>query len=189
MRHMTVAGMERVLASVVDNADADEARQGLVYVARHGLPLYGQALLSAWREKTGLYPEALAYAMVRRWLDLPPWDYMSAYIERDDLLLFACALTESVRGIFGALCGINREYYPELKWMSHTLQSFLLQPPDTPGRIQRLFRVPPVEAAESVRCLVEETFDLAERTLPGLELSGPRADFRYARPRVEQPSP
>ncbi|HZO87309.1 MAG TPA: DUF4037 domain-containing protein [Chthonomonadaceae bacterium] len=189
MRHMTVAGMERILASVVDNADANEARQGLVYVVRHGLPLYGQALLAGWRQKTDLYPEALAYEMARRSLDLPPWDYMPLYIQRGDLLLFSCALAEAVQAIFRALCGVNREYYPGLKWMNDTLRSFALQPANTAARLHRLFRVPPGEAAEAVRDLVEETFDLAERTLPGLDLSQHRANFRYTRPVAEAPSP
>jgi hypothetical protein len=185
MRHMTVAGMERVLASVVDSADADEGRQGIVYVARHGLPLYGQTLLDTWRQKTDRYPDALAYEMARRALDLPPWDYMPLYIQRGDLLLFSCALAEAVQAIFRALCGVNREYYPGLKWMNDTLHRFALQPANIAARLHRLFRVPPGEAAEAVRDLVEETFDLAERTLPGLDLSQHRANFRYARPVAE----
>ena len=182
MRHMTVAGMEHVLASVVDRADPDERRQGIVYVARHGLPLSGQTLLDTWRQKTDLYPDALAYEMARRSLDLPPWDYMPLTIQRGDLLLFSCALVEAAQAIFRALCGINREYYPGLKWMNDTLRSFALQPANTAARLHRLFRVNPDEAAEAVRGLVEETFDLAERSLPGLDLSQHRADFRYARP-------
>lgn len=124
MRHMTTSGMERVLTAIVDNADRDAERQGIVYVARHGIPLYGEVLLEDWRAKTERYPDALAYEMVRHSLDLPPWDYMPLYIERGDLLLFSCALTEAVKAIFGALCGINREYSPSMKWMSHTLQAF-----------------------------------------------------------------
>jgi hypothetical protein len=182
MRHMTIAGMERVLASVVDNTDTDEGRQGIAYVARHGIPLHGEALLDAWRQETGRYPDALAREMARRSLDLPPWEYMPLYIERADLLLFSCALAEAARAIFGGLCGINREYYPGLKWMNDTLQGFALQPPDTAERLRRLFRVPPREAANAIRHLVEETFDLAERNLLGLDLSQHRADFRYARP-------
>jgi len=188
MRHMTVAGMERVLTAVVDNADSDEGRQGIVYVARHGLALYGGTLLDAWRQKTGSYPDALAHAMAHRSLDLPPWDYMPLYIERGDLLLFSCALAKAAQAVFGGLCGVNREYYPGLKWMNDTLQGFALQPPDTAARLHRLFRVTPREAAEAIRQLVEETFDVAERTLLGFDLSQHRADFRYARPVAEVPS-
>ena len=189
MRHMTVAGMERVLTSVVDNADSDEDRQGIVYVARHGLPLHGHILLDAWRQKTRSYPDALAHEMVRNSLDLPPWDYIPLHIERDDLLLFSCAVAQAAQAIFGGLCGVNREYYPGLKWRNDTLRTFSLQPPDTAARIHRLFRVSPRDAAESVRLLVEETFDLAERTLPGLDLSQHRAAFRYVRPIANVPSP
>lgn len=188
LRHMTVAGMERVLTSVVDNANSDEGQQGIVYVARHGLPLYGETLLDAWRQKASLYPDALAHEMACRSLDLPPWDYMPVYIERGDLLLFSCALSEAVKAIFCGLCGINREYYPGLKWMSDTLQGFALQPPDTAARLHRLFRVSPREAAEAIQHLVGETFDLAERTLLGLDLSQHRADFGYARPVADVPA-
>ena len=44
---------------------------------------------------------------------------------------FSCALNEIVQAVFKALCGVNHEYYPRLKWMKETLQSFAEQPVNT----------------------------------------------------------
>jgi hypothetical protein len=54
-------------------------------------------------------------------------------------------------------------------------------PADLAQRLQRITRVAPIEAAEILVALVEETYDLIEVHLPEVDVAGLRAIFHFAR--------
>ena len=189
MRHTEAPAMERILAAVVDGGDEDDDRQQLVSVGRHGVPIYGEVLLASWRERAGIYPEARAREIVLKRLDLPPWWSVPMYAERRDLPLFCHALFMASEAVFRALCALNREYFPGVKWMTHVIAAFPVKPSDAAERLTRIFRAEPGDAAEEMRQLIEEMFDLAERELPGLDLTRHRADFRAVRATADAPTP
>jgi hypothetical protein len=182
LRHMTMAGMEAVLAAVVDHAEIAQERQEIVAAVLHGIGLEGEPWLAKWRARAADYPEQLAEAMIRCSLSLPPWWSVPMLAVRGDWHLVYAALHQASERIVGALIGLNRLYYPGSKWLAQTLARLTLTPPNLYARLMETFRVEPPVGAEQMRLLIEETFDLITFHRPDIDLSAERATFRYRRP-------
>jgi predicted nucleotidyltransferase len=188
LRHMRVAGMSDLLTAVVDRGDGPEERQQILSAVQHGVPLHGEALLDRWRATAARYPESLARAMARRHLALNPWWSVAMLAERGDLHLVYGAFSRATEAIFGALLGVNRLYHPGSKWLEQTLASFRICPPDLGPRLRRLFRSEPLDGAQQMEALIEETFDLAEAELADAEIAAARAGFRSRRSVLDLPA-
>jgi hypothetical protein len=187
LRHMTAARMSEVLAAVTVGGDFSESRQEIIAAMQHGVPLHGAPLIEAWQASAARYPEALARAMVRKHLALPPWWSVPMLVERENLPLVYGAFREAAQGIFGALVGLNRVYYPGSKWMAQTLATLPLAPPDLAARINGVFRTEPLDGARQMKALVEETFSLVEQQMPDPEVAAARRWFRSQRPVLDAP--
>jgi len=182
LRHMTMTGMEEVLAAVVDQADIAEARQEIVAAILHGIPLEGALWMAKWQARAADYPEQLAQAMIRHSLALPAWWSIPLLAARGDWHLVSASLHHTSERILGALMGLNRRYYPGSKWLAQTLAGLTLTPPDLYARLMQTFRVEPQVGAEQMRLLIEETFDFVTYHRPDIDLRVERAAFRYHRP-------
>jgi hypothetical protein len=185
LRHMTVDGMERVLAAVLDDFETAEERQTIVWVAQRGIVLHGAPLAASWQRRAACYPPGLARAMVARHLELPAWWCVEMYADRGDLPLVYRALSEAVSHILGLLLGLNRLYHPGLKWLDRSIREMSLAPPDLAARIHQAFRAEPREGARQMQGLVEETFALVAEQMPDAGAEAARAAFLYRRPILE----
>ncbi len=187
LRHMRKDTMDRVLTATLSDAEINEDRHEIVYAVKHCLPFYGVQEFDRWVNEASSFPKALAHRMASEYLDFPAASLLAMAIEREDQFGFSMLVSGFVKGIFGGLCGINREFFPGLKWMPHSMSRFVLKPDRISERIKLLFELNHRTVAETIPSLVEETFELAEANLPGLDLSLQRCDLRRLRPIIESP--
>ena len=187
LRHMTTDRTETVLSAVLDGLDPSGDRQEIVSAIRDGVPLHGADLLNAWKARASVVSDLMAGDIVRRHLDeFPPPSEVLTLIERGDLPLVYAAFCDAVRSIIGILSGLNRRYDSDLKWLRQNLKRLALQPPETHARIQAIFRADPAEGVRIMETLVEETFDLIERFMPEIAVTGARQMFRSSRPVIDE---
>ena len=138
-----------------------------------GIPLHGEELIAAWRERVGAYPDELRRASIEHhWRFFPLWFYAPAMAERDAELWRLDMLLDGAFNLLGVLAALNRVYYArfELKRLRAFAAKLTLAPPDLADRLEALFRLPPSEAAAELGRLVEETRDLVTSELPDVEL-------------------
>jgi hypothetical protein len=138
------------------------------------LPLHGDELTAAWRERVARYPDAFRRASIEQhWRFFPLWFYAPAIAERDAELWRLDVLLEAAFNMLGVLAALNRVYYArfELKRLRALTAKLVLAPADLANRLEALFRLPPAEAAAELGRLVEETRDLVAAELPELELA------------------
>ncbi|TME00571.1 MAG: hypothetical protein E6I80_25445 [Chloroflexi bacterium] len=55
--------------------------------------------------------------------------------------------------------------------------------------MRQVYQVEPAEGAQCIAALVEETYDLVEQHVPGIDVDRLRRIFRYRRPFWKQPPP
>ncbi len=151
-------------------------RQKFLAGLAEGLPLYGESLIERWQRRVADYPEHFRLEMIRRhWNFFPLWYYGEAMALRDGELWRLDVLLEGAFNLLGVLAGLNRLYFArfELKRMGELVAKMELAPPLLVDRLEKLFRLPPTEAADSFGQLVEETGQLVALELPDLELPLP----------------
>jgi len=138
-----------------------------------GLPLHGDDVIAAWRERAAAYPEPLRVASIEHhWRFFPLWYYGEAMSRRDSELWRLDMLLEGAFNVLGVLAALNRVYYArfELKRLRKLVETFAVAPPELADRLESLFRLPAEEAASELGRLVVETRELVLRELPDLEL-------------------
>jgi hypothetical protein len=121
--------------------------------------------------------------MVESGLDLRPRERLEILAARDDVLLLHRDIVDNVQGVLDALFGLNRVYapHPFYKWLLWESTLLATVPTDLVPRIRRLLVAPPQVAIAELCALIEETFDLADRLLPGQLNALARARFETHR--------
>lgn len=150
------------------------ANQKMLSGFLEGMPLHGEELIAAWRERVAAYPEELRRASIEHyWRFFPLWFYAPAMVERDAELWRLDVLLDAAFNVLGVLAALNRVYYArfELKRLHAFTAKLVLAPPELAKRLESLFRLPPGDAADELGRLVEETRDLVTAELPDLELA------------------
>lgn len=150
-----------------------------------GLPLHGEDVIAAWRERAVAYPEPLRRASIEHhWRFFPLWYYGDAMSRRDAELWRLDMLLEGAFNLLGVLTALNRVYYArfELKRFRKLVDKLTLAPPQLADRLESLFRLPAQEAADELARLVVETRELVLRELPELELPLRRPPGEHIRP-------
>jgi hypothetical protein len=150
-----------------------------------GLPLHGDDVIAAWRERAAAYPEPFRVASIQHhWRFFPLWYYGEAMSRRDSELWRLDMLLEGAFNVLGVLAALNRVYYArfELKRLRKLVETFAVAPPELGNRLESLFRLPAEEAAGELGRLVVETRELVLRELPDLELPLRRLPGERIRP-------
>jgi hypothetical protein len=187
--HRTVAGTERWLADVLTGFDPDLVKQDLIALIRHGVPLYGTALLTAWQQGTADYPAALGLAMVRAHLDFRSRWQRRKLLDRGDLLPLYADLMDSARNVILVLLGLNRVYFPHLgfKWTARLVAELPDAPAELAARLDAILTAEPHDAVRLTDALLEETLQLVDSRLPQAGAAAELALFRAGRPVWDEP--
>ena len=168
----------------VAKAEADSSRvsaslEDLSFAAAlvDGKALHGAELLSRWRERVLPYADELAADVVRTHglVDLV-WQ-LEVNIARDNPLLLHARLEEACKAILHALLAANRVYWFGFKRLDEVEARLAVAPPRLAERIGGTFRDP-----AGILPLAEETYDIVERTVPGVDVARLREILRYRRP-------
>jgi hypothetical protein len=163
--------------------DTEAELQVRITALLDGVALHGEPVLDAWRSRCLPYPEPLARAMVEQGLDLRPQERLEMLAARDDVVLLHRDLVDGVQGVLDALFGANRVYapHPFHKWLTWEATLLAHRPDDLEERIRSLLAATPTEAAAMLGALVHDTFQLAERLVPGADLAPLRAAYDLRR--------
>ncbi len=176
--------VEQYLADVVDGFDTTERKHILLAAIVSGVSLRGAAQFAQWQARAAAYPAELAHAVVAQQLagDTDWWD-CEKLAERDERHLLYPLLSHMVQRIGRMLLALNRCYLPDprLKWLDRLIPAMPIKPTGCSTRLQSLYRVEPVAAVHEMQQLFEETLDLVDNHLPGVETTFARQWYRHRR--------
>lgn len=87
------------------------------------------------------------------------------------------------------LMAVNKEYYFGFKWLDVVLSKLVIAPKDFAERFKGLGDLDGQEKALQLTQLVEETYELVEVHVPGVNVERLRSIFRWQRPIWDAPPP
>ena len=100
---------------------------------------------------------------------------------RDNPLHAYKAIVWTHETLLHLLLAVNRVYYFGFKWLDAVVARLAIAPADFDARLRRAY-VLGADADRELSPLVEETYDLVERHVPGVDVDRLRLIFRYERP-------
>ena len=108
------------------------------------------------------------------------WALMDRLESRDAGLWIRQTLVESSFNLLGVAAGLSRRYFTpfQFKRTRVFVSGLDIAPAALADRLERLWSVPPREAAEQLRYLVEETVALVEQHLPEVDTTAVRHALR-----------
>jgi hypothetical protein len=184
--------MDNIVIDVVERYDVSQ--NGLVFEKQasasnlqHAVILYGEDIIKNWQNQLSPYPEDLAVAMVQKHLKFRPFNGQHILTERLEIPMLYENRCMIVRWLLNLLFGLNHIYHPGFKWTRHWVEKMNLKPLDFFARLERVFQPDAVNGTHELRQLIEEVFDLVERTLPQVDLDRQRTIFNRIYPRWELP--
>lgn len=181
--HHTTDMVDRVLNEVIQHYNPDENKQNLISGLLDGIPLKGAKQVYRWKKSARQYPEGLQMAVVKKHAQIDHFWRWQMFIERGQNLMLLYQLFSQVEmKIIHMLLGLNRVYYFGFKWMDKVVERFDLSPPQLLYRMNQIYVEPPQKAALILAELVDETYDLIQTHLSGLDISWYRDVFHYQRP-------
>jgi hypothetical protein len=188
--HYTTEFLERTFGAVLQQFAPDELKQNLIAGIADGLPLYNAELVRRWQARAAGYPAGLALAVIRRHAQIDHfWRWEMRLARGPNLMMLYHAYTQVEQKLLHALLGLNHVYYFGFKWLDVLAERLRYKPEDLIGRLRRVYEIEPAAGAQELATLVEETYDLIEQHVPGVDVARLRTIFRFRRPQWEQAPP
>ncbi len=172
--NVTIAFWEQDMATVLKKLDVTSPLQKALSGMLDCIPLYGEALIQEWKRQIADYPDALAQAMVEKYLNFfPIWALQEHLATRDTTLFQHQIRLETGQNLLGVLAGLNRLYYStfQFKRMRQFIEQMNIAPENLYIRLESLYHTEPIAAASQLKELVVETVDLVELHLPEIDTS------------------
>ena len=179
IKHKTIAAVEQYLIEMFDHCQPHDNR--LAEVLSHSIPLYGQSLVEQWRRKVATYPTELAQKIVQTQLRFEQWWLCEQFAKEEEMILVQEQFSERLTKIISVLAALNRVYALEIKWTDWSIKQLQIAPSNLIRRAKRVFEQSPQVAAQQLRQLIEETFDLVKMHLPDIDVE-PRRRKAFKRP-------
>lgn len=170
--HTTLAVWEHDMATVLEDLDVTTPLQKALAGTLIGIPLYGESLIRSWQTRIATYPEALALAMVRHYLNFfPIWSIESRMATRDATIWLQQLRVEIAYNLLGVLAGLNRTYYSsfQLKRVRRFIVSLAIAPDNFADRLEAVFHMEMSAAIPQITALVSETVKLVEQHMPEVD--------------------
>jgi hypothetical protein len=185
--------MDNIVTDVVERYDVSQngllfEKQASASNLQRAVVMYGEEMIKDWQNRLSPYPEELVIAMVQKHLKFRPFDGQHILTERLEIpMLYEnnCAI---VRWLLNLLFGLNRIYHPGFKWTRYWVEEMSIKPSSFFARLERIFQSDAVSGTHELRQLVEEVFDLVERTLPQVDLKQQREIFERIYPKWKLPA-
>jgi predicted nucleotidyltransferase len=180
--HVTMETVEWALDAALTRHDPSDTVQLLLSALVDGVPLHGPEVLGNARAAAASFPEALARAVVERHGQIDHFWRFEMFRARDNPLLAHEAMVDIHRRVLRTLLAVNRVYFFGLKSLEAVAARLVVAPSGLVPRIRAAYDAVPPDAEELLRRLVEETYDIVERRVPGVDVTRLREIFRYRRP-------
>jgi hypothetical protein len=188
--HYRTAFMERILEEVLQQHDPSPAKQNLIAAVVDGLALHNAGLIEAWKARATHYPDELSLAVVKRYAVIDHFWRWQMWLERgENLMMLYQSWAQIEQQVLYVLLGLNKVYSFGFKWLEVLAGRLTWKPERLVERLAMIYQVEPAQGAQQLASLVEETFDLVEQHLPGVDVNRFRAIFRYQRPLWEEAPP
>jgi predicted nucleotidyltransferase len=168
----TITFWEREMAVVIQELDVTSPLQKALSGMLDCIPLYGEELISQWKNQIANYPDALAQKMVEKHLDFfPIWALQEHLAARDTTLFQHQIRLEAGQNLLGILAGLNRLYYStfQFKRMKQFIAQMTVAPENLYMRLESIYHQQPLAAANQLKELIAETVDLVELHLPEID--------------------
>jgi len=185
--HATVAAEDAVIAGVLNDFNMDLGASNFMDTLRSCIPLSGDAIIARWKQLAAHYPDGLAARNIQGCLVDFNLKQLDLAVQRNNPTVFFHTLSMLQANLFMVLLALNRAYYPTLKWIYPTLQSFAIVPTGIVTRLQQMFQVPPGRALDEMRGLLLETLDLIEKHEPQIDTATARQQVMHVRAAVQTP--
>ncbi|MDJ0572341.1 MAG: hypothetical protein QNJ53_25315 [Pleurocapsa sp. MO_192.B19] len=172
--NMTIAFWEREMATVLEKLEVTSTLQKALSGMLDCIPVYGEALIQEWKRQIAKYPDTLAQAMIKKYLDFfPIWALEKRLATRDTTLFQHQIRLEAGQNLLGILAGLNRLYYStfQFKRMKQFIEQMNIAPENLYVRLESLYHQEPLSAASQLKELVVETVELVELYLPEIDTS------------------
>ncbi len=172
--HTTIAAWNDAIDTVLVKLEVESPLQKALEGTLACVPLFGAEYIEEWKERAAVYPEALAEAMVRKYMNFfPVWGLLGQFSTRDATVWYHHVLVESAQNIIGVLAGLNHLYFTtfQFKRMGRLIGEMTIAPAGLGRRLERLFHAPMPEALCEVEALVGETLALVCEHMPQVDTS------------------
>jgi hypothetical protein len=182
--HVLVATAEEHLDRLLRQFDPDPLLLNFAQGVVDAVPAHGSVLIEGWKSRLGAYPDQLRLAAVRRSAQIDHFWRWQMYVERRNPMLLASAMGEVAGCLYATVLALNKRYGPSLKSPDGLSQRLAIAPPEFAARLRHSFSAPPAEQAAALAGLIDETYDLVERHVPGADAARLREIFRHGRTAV-----
>lgn len=170
--HATIEGWEATMAELQAQLQVDTPLPKALEGMLNCRPLFGADVIARWKRQAADYPDALAEAMVKRYLAFfPAWGLQPYFETRDATVWYYQIMVEAAHNLLGLLAGLNRVYFTpfQFKRAARFAAELPLAPPDFAKRLDTLFTLPPADALPALEQLVDETLTLVETHMPHID--------------------
>jgi hypothetical protein len=190
-------GVSGFLVSTVDNwvedltrgIPNDDAEMVAATIVAQS-PVTGEELLEAWASALTPYPQALALAVIERWLRPDEqWWSIGQLAAREDRPAFDAVLVGMQKRLIRLLLAANGTYLldPKPKWTRKIATAFEHQPDDFVNRLERVQTSAPIAAARLLQQLIDETMETLTQLFPAIDIEQARWLFRLRRGAFSDP--
>jgi nucleotidyltransferase-like protein len=180
--HTATATVEWALEAALERHDPAPAIQSLLSVLVDGVPLHGSDAVARWRTAAAGYPPGLVRAVVEAHAQIDHFWRFEMFRERANPVLAYRAIVDIHERLLQTLLAVNRVYFFGFKSLDAVAVRLEVAPPDLLTRMRGAYGGDLAEAERVLADLVEETYDIVERHVPGVDVERLRAIFRYRRP-------
>ncbi|MEU4195826.1 nucleotidyltransferase domain-containing protein [Kribbella sp. NPDC026611] len=192
VEHALSSAVEETLDRVLGAGVPDPSGLGLLKGLVDGRELGGRRpdLIAGWQQRAATYPRELAVAIVERDGAIDKFWRWQLLAERDNPVLLAREFLRMTSQLLSVLHAVNGRYcgHPLAFKRLDAMETELIHaPPNLAARLRTVFTSPPPEAAEALRQLIEETYDVLETRLPEVDVPRLRARFHTSRQPIDPP--
>jgi predicted nucleotidyltransferase len=185
--HATVTAEDAVIASVLNNFTTDLGAGNFMDTIQSCIPLTGGSIIARWKKLAAEYPTELAVRNIQIHLENFDLKQLDLALQRDNPTLFYHTLSNVQASSFMVLLALNRTYYPTLKWIYPTLNSFAIAPTELIPRLRRMFQIPPAQALVEMRSILMEILDLIVQYHPQIDVALARFQVQHVRTAIQVP--
>ena len=179
--HNTVAGEDAVIKGVLEDYSTDFGDSNFMDTVRACIPLYGDAIIQAWKRQAAQYPEALALKNIQEHIVAFDAGQLAVLAYRDNPTVFYAAISRLQEAMFLVLLALNRLYFPTFKWLYQVLATMPVKPVDVEQRFRQAFQIPYDDAVQDTTRLLRETLDLVQQHFPHLDTTAIARRLAYTR--------
>jgi hypothetical protein len=188
--HTLTTAVDATLDTVLGSCEPDPLGLDTIKGIVDGREVRGARadVVTRWKERAASYPRDLAIAVVQRDGAIEQFWRWRMHVERDNPLLLAREFSRTASQLLNVLHALNGRYcghasaFKRLDALDHALT---IAPRGLATRLRSAFTLPAPEGAAMLRELVEDTYDLIEVHLPGVDVARLRTLFRSDRTALE----